>query len=404
MKKLSLFLILLLVGFPQLSETIYSPALPNLTQSLQTTATLAEFTLSIYFIGFALGVFLWGALSDRYGRRPMLLLGVAIYIMASLMCGVSQTINSLLIWRLLQAFGASTGSVITLTMMRDVFDGKERNQIFSIVGGALAFAPAIGPFLGGFLSDSLGWTSNFYFLFLMGIAILGYSWTRLPETKPHNTLPVNTSDVRKLAWQMIADKNLLMHVVLIGACNGIIFGFYGEAPFIFMNILNFDPKVYGFLGLLIASASVVSSIVSHRLNENRMPLEIIKIGLLTTAAGSFLMTLLTLGGFIQTGAHTLAIIAYLVSLWVVFFGIGLIISNSLSIALKDYGDKVGTAGSLFSMFYYVLIALFTGLMGVIHTGSSITMSLMFLCLAMGMLLSFIWGVSEVAYTETSILE
>lgn len=388
MKKLSILLVILLIGFPQLSETIYTPALPNLTESLHTTATLAEFTLSIYFIGFALGVLLWGSLSDHYGRRPMLLLGIVIYIIGTFLCGISQSVTSLLTWRLLQAFGASTGSVITQTMMRDISDGTKRNQIFSIVGGALAFAPAVGPFVGGFLSDNFGWTSNFFFLLIIGITILGYSWIRLPETRPAHTDSVNFREICKLAFQMIVDKNILKHAILIGSCNGIIFSFYGEAPFIFINILNFNPKTYGILGIVIASATIVSSTLSHRLNESKMPSEIIKWGVLSTIGGSSTIFLMTILEGVSQGTHPFTITCYIGSLWTIFFGVGLIISNSLGIALKDYTTKVGSAGSLFGMLYYVLISLFTGLMGFIHNGTAFPMSLLFLLLSMGMFIIF----------------
>src|SRR5580692_6531866 len=147
-KKLSISLLIALVGFPQISETIYTPALPNVANGLQASAYMVEATLSIYFLGFALGVLLWGTISDWCGRRNAMLMGIIVYGIGTLGCANVGTIEALLAWRFLQAFGASVGSVLTQTILRDSYNGEERTKLFSVMSGALAFSPAIGPVLG----------------------------------------------------------------------------------------------------------------------------------------------------------------------------------------------------------------------------------------------------------------
>lgn len=146
-KGLSIGLLIALVGFPQISETIYTPALPDVANGLSASAYMVEATLAIYFLGFAIGVLLWGIISDYCGRRNAMLVGLLVYGIATLGCASSKSIEILLAWRLLQAFGASVGSVITQTILRDSYDGAERTKLFSVMSGALAFSPAIGPII-----------------------------------------------------------------------------------------------------------------------------------------------------------------------------------------------------------------------------------------------------------------
>lgn len=153
--KLSLGLVLALVGFPQISETVYTPALPEVAKGLSASVHAVEATLAIYFAGFAVGVFIWGVVSDYIGRRKAMLFGLVTFMFSCVACALSQSVQTLLFWRFVQAFGASVGSVITQTMLRDLYDGKKRAQIFSILSGAPAFSPALGPFIGVLLVSIL---------------------------------------------------------------------------------------------------------------------------------------------------------------------------------------------------------------------------------------------------------
>ncbi len=375
---LSIGLIGLLLGFPQMSETIYTPSLPDLANGLKVGEDWAEFTLSIYFIGFALGVFVWGVIADRLGRRPALLCGLGIYALGSWGCYQSDHIFSLLAWRFLQAYGASAGSVVTQTMIRDIYSGVRRNQIFSIVGGVLALSPAIGPLLGGYLDEVAGWRGNFAFLIGMGGFLLAYTFFKLPETKPIEVK--QRTPFGQVFLQFIKDPRVLGYAILIGGTNGIIFSYYAEAPFIFIEILHLTPIQYGLSGIVIAVASVGASLISHRLNSHHYQHEqIILMGCYLMALAALALTFLAYEGiFIDVSGLHLSFILGLVSL--LFFGIGLVIPNALSHALSAYQHSIGTAGALFGLLYYILIAGFTFLMGLLHDGTALPMPLYFFIL------------------------
>ncbi len=369
--KISLPLLIALVGFPQISETIYTPALPAVTQSLNTTAYLVEATLTIYFFGFALGVLLWGTISDKIGRKSTMLAGISLYGIATVICGQASSIETLLIWRLFQAFGASVGSIITQTILRDAYDGAERTKLFSTMAGALAFSPAIGPLLGGFITQYFGWRANFISLSFLAVTLLLWTFLTLKETRPKTVNSYSFSEKKKLAFFMLSSKQLWGHILLISGTNGILFGFYQEAPFVFIEQLKLSPSMYGCFGLLIAGATMLASRVSYLKSQDWPGNLLITAGSLSIFFGGAFFFLLTFSGVLFLGKLSLAYALF--ALFLIFFGIGLIIPNSLSNALKSYQTASGTAGSIFGGCYYFLIAMCTWLMGIVHNGTALSL-------------------------------
>jgi len=364
---IGLSLIFGLVSLPQISETIYTPALPEVAKGLAASAQAVEATLSMYFLGFAFGVFIWGICSDLIGRRQTMILGLIIYIVSCVGCLMSQSIHILLAWRLLQAVGASVGSVVSQTMLRDVYDGKKRAKIFALISAALSLSPAIGPVIGGLLSGGLGWRSNFAFLIILGIILTLWAFWKLPETRPEHVEIPGRKAYGDLCRRMFSSITLWGHVLLIGATNGIIFCFYQEAPFIFIDQMGLSPGVYGLLGLVVASATIVSAKLSYRLSGWYAPESLITVGAFTATSGGMALILMQQLGLFQF--HGLIYIV--IGLFTTFVGVGLIIPNSLSIALKNFQDLVGTAGSIFGALYYLVIALATWGMSILHDGSAL---------------------------------
>lgn len=372
-KKLSIALLIALVGFPQISETIYTPALPAVANGLLASAYMVEATLAIYFLGFALGVLLWGMISDWCGRRTAMLAGLIVYGMATLGCATAASVEALLAWRFLQAFGASVGSVITQTMLRDLYEGKERTKLFAIMSGALAFSPAIGPLLGGFISEFMGWRANFWVLASLSIILGIWSFFFLPETRPKNIQHLSKSKIALLFMDMLKNRVLWGHILLISGANGVLFGFYQEAPFVFIEQLGMEPSHYGFFGLVIAAATILAARISYAGSHRFSYLKIIQCGAVCVCLGGVLFTLTVMSGIFAI--QTLGLLITIATLFVIFFGIGLIIPNSLSHALRSYQTAVGTAGSIFGGCYYCLIAMFTWSVGFLHNGTALPLPL-----------------------------
>lgn len=211
------------------AETIYTPSLPNIAIELNSTPPIVEFTLTIYLIGFAIGTFFWGHLSDRIGRKNSLLSGLIFFILGCIFCYYSYSITELMISRFIQAFGGSAGSVLGQAICRDAFTGAKLGKVYSIIGVALSIFPAIGPLTGGIIAEHDTWHSIFIVLSAFGVLAAIFVIIMLPETL--------TKDNRKnipitgVMLQMRQDRKVLGFAVIIGICNGILFSYFAEGAF-----------------------------------------------------------------------------------------------------------------------------------------------------------------------------
>ncbi|MGE7926543.1 multidrug effflux MFS transporter [Lysinibacillus xylanilyticus] len=376
----SLLLMIVLVAFPQISETIYSPSLPDLSEALNASNRSVQLTLSIYFIGFAIGVFCWGWISDFIGRRPAMLGGLIFYSIGSFMCFYAETITFLLVSRFIQAFGAATGSIITQTILRESVSGSKRHAMFAQISAVIAFTPAVGPLIGGWVDQALGFRAVFFVLVAMSILLFIYAYFRLPETTDKTTR--KRIAIFPVVKRIISSPRVLVFGLLIGGINGVLFSYYAEAPFIFINHFNLSPGLYGFLGIIVALASIIGAMISKRLVNKYRPEKVIHLGSLVMTVGALLLLIVSTLPL----SNIVLLMGILVSIFITLLGSGIALPNCLSLALVSFQDVIGTAGAIFSLGYYLLVSLITSGMSFLHNGSLMIMPLYFFSLSMILLL------------------
>lgn len=346
-----LWLLTLLIMFPQLVETIYSPALPDIAMSFQVSNERAAQTLSVYFVAFAGGVALWGWLSDCIGRRPAMMAGLLCYGIGSAMAMMATDFSVLLLARMVAAIGAAAGSVVVQTMLRDSYESTALARIFSGMGAALALSPVLGLVSGGWLVSLYGHTGVFIALVSLAIMLLILTAVVLPETQPKNILRVQ---IATLASRMIRDGELWKNVMLIALLNTMLFSYYSLAPFLFGQ-LGWTSRAFGWTGLLLALASLSASLLNRRL---------LTTGLLQEQLVRYACILALLSGvtawWLQQSVWILVPVAGVVIAY------GVAIPNVLSQALRHYREQAGAAGALFGLSYYLLLGLLLGLAGMVQ--------------------------------------
>lgn len=305
------WLVVGLMMFPQMVETIYSPVLTHIATEFRVSEGQASQTLSVYFLAFAAGVVCWGRLCDLIGRRPAMLAGLLTYGAGTLLALLATQFETLLLARVIAAFGAAVGSVVTQTMLRDSYQGSDLARVFSVMGIALSLSPVLGLVSGGLLADGLGYLGVFGALLALAIGLLLMACWQLPETRPATTQRVA---LWPLACRMVRDTGLWRRAALVALFNTMLFGYYSLAPFLFAS-LGLSAGEFGYSGIVLASGS----------------------SWLVWASQASLWFLLPMTG---------VVIAF-----------GLAIPNVLSQALLAYREVAGSAGALFGLGYYLLLSL-----------------------------------------------
>jgi predicted MFS family arabinose efflux permease len=335
-----LTLAIALLMFPQIAQTLYSPALADIGQAFAVTPERAAQMLSVYFLAFAFGVITWGRLCDRIGRRPSMLCGLATYAGASLWALSADAFSTLLAAQALAAFGAAVGSVVTQTVLRDRFRGAELAQVFSMMGIALAASPAIGLFSGASLVQGFGYQGVVGALLLLSIGLLMWCWRTLPETRPQN---VKTPALFETFGRMLCDLQIWRSALLVASFNIALFSYYSLGPFLFER-LGLSAQAFGYSGVVLALGSGLGAWLNKRLLQKGLgSSRLIQLASLLGLMGGVGVWLLQ-----DSGLFVLAM------LWVVL-GFGMAIPNILGAALVNYTDRLGTAGAVFGLFYYCVM-------------------------------------------------
>lgn len=349
--KPSLGLMVVLMMFPQIVETIYSPVLPHIATQFGVSVTAASQTLSIYFLAFALGVIVWGVVADRLGRRRTMLFGLSVYAASAAAAVLAPNFEALMVARGVSAFGIAVGSVVTQTMLRDSYDGTALSKVFSYMGMGISISPVVGMISGGFLAEWGGHSYVFIALSGLALVLLSVSILKLPETMPANT---QASALFDLLQQMIRDRGIWRNALLVAAFNILLFSYYLQGPFLFEQ-LGYSSSQFGRSGVVLAVGTFAGSLLNKWLVQHGFT----QLRLLTIA--SILGLFGAIGVYILQGS-----LWFLLSMVFVVMGFGIGIPNILSQALVNYKSQAGSAGAIFGLLYYLMIGGGLALAGIVQ--------------------------------------
>lgn len=371
-------LIVALTSLGPLSTDFYLPALPAIARALGTDTAGAQLTLSVYLLGFGFGQLLIGPLSDRFGRRPVMLWGMAVFVLSSAACAVAPTIETLVAARLVQAFGACVGPVLGRAVVRDVYGPHEAARVLSHVATATALAPLAAPILGGWLSASFGWRSTFFTLTGYGLVLAAMVWTVLKETNRHPD-PHAMQPSRMVANYGVLLADRVYRGALLTGCGAFaaLFAFISGSPFVYIELYGMSPQQMGFAFGANVTGFMVGTVLSARLSRRLGAGWMIRSGVLLGAACGLLMAGLVLAGV----NHPAAIMG---PMWGVTMAIGLVMPNATALGLAGYPKMAGAAASLMG---FVQMGLGAGAGMIVGHGVQASATPLALTVAGGMLFS-----------------
>lgn len=272
----SLLTLLLLVSYPSVGAVLFTPALPVIADYFQISAAVAQLTVTLFLIGYALGQLPYGPLSNKIGRKPALYIGLGISIFGALLCGVAGIFDLfwlLILARIIAALGASVGLMMALTIVSDYYEPDAGRKKLAFVIIAFAIAPGAAVTLGGFVTQILGWESTFYLQALYGI-ILWLLCSRLPETSTQlSDEPFSVKLMIDSYIHRCKNPKLFVASFIQGSCTSFVYIFAALAPFMVIHVLGLSPSVYGLLNLIPAVGMILGSVISnfthHQISAHR---------------------------------------------------------------------------------------------------------------------------------------
>lgn len=327
-----------LAAIGMLSTNIYLPALPVIGQALNADADTVRLTLTVYLAVFAVCQLIAGPLSDRYGRRPLVVAGLSLFFAATLLCATAQSVEVLILGRALQAVGACAASVIGRAMARDLFDGASLSKALGLIMTGVAVAPGFGPLLGGLLQEGLGWRAPFYAVAGFGIVILAIVLARLGETRPAGTLPPGIGSAFAAYGDLLSNSLFLLPALATTCALGSLFAFFAGAPGLFIAEYGQSPTAFGLISSFTVFAVFAGGYSAPKLLRRFGPVMATRLGFMVLSAGGALM----LAQVSALPGPWPAIGALLVFL----YGIGIVNPLTVAAALQPFPQRAGAAAAL----------------------------------------------------------
>ena len=330
-----------LTGLTALSIDMSLPAMPQLQQAFGAGVSAVQLTLSVFLAGFALGQVFCGPLSDRFGRRPVLVAGLALFTVAGFVCAGSTSLQMLVAFRFVQGMGASVGPVVARAIVRDRFDARRSAAVLSQMTQVMIVAPLLAPTLGGYMLVYLGWPSIFLVLGASGALMTLLCWRYLPETS--TSKPEQTDDETTGAGSLrglLAHRASLRQALTTCFAYAGMFAYVSASPFILMEVFGVEEQNFGYFFALTAAALLVSATVNRSLLRRRTPsLVILRRGVLVVFAAGLALGLAAWLGFGGLAGVLLPMMAYM-------FGQGLLMPNATAAAMEPHGQSAGLISSL----------------------------------------------------------
>lgn len=378
------FFILVFVSLGQVAMDVYLPSMPSMVHDLHADSHSVQMTMNIFLFGYAGSQLFYGALADCYGRRPVILGGLSIFCIASLMIVLMNSIQEIILFRLLQGIGVGAASTLSRTILRDVFAGQRLATMSAYMGIAWSIVPLIAPVMGGYIQHYLGWRYNFLLISLIGIIMLLLTLLRLEESLPK-------SSQRSLQWMVLiqdyrhilSSANFIFHMFLLIIMYSTMVAFNLIAPFLFQVQLKFTPAHYGWIILLIAAGNILGSTVNARLVQVMSLSMAIWCGLACYLFWAIILFAFALG-------HHLSMWTLMIPNFLIFFASGIVYPCATAASLLPFSDRAGSAGALYGFIVIVSGSIVGVIMSSLSTNTLLPLASCLLVLALSGVASFFW--------------
>lgn len=353
--RVPLWLLALFTFSGTLGMHIFVPAMPVAALDLGAGTSAMQMTVSLYIFGLALGQLVYGPLSDRFGRRPVLIAGLVLYTGAGVAAALAPDANALIVARLFQAFGGCAGLVLGRAIVRDTALPREAARRLALMNLMVTVGPGVAPLVGGALAAATGWRSIFCLLAVLGVANILFAWRLLPETGP-SASNVKASKLARDYWNLLRSPTFLGYSIGGGCATTSLYAFIAAAPFIFVGELHRPAAEVGAYIAILVSGVWLGSILTSRLIVR------VALGRLLVGANALgiLAAFVLLGGVLT---HHLSVTLVIVTMFAFTVGVGIAAPAALTQAISVNPRVIGSASGLYGFTQMAVGALCTALAG-----------------------------------------
>lgn len=364
-----LFLLVILSMLGPLTLNILLPSLPGMVVDLKAPKESVQLTLSLYLVGTAVSQLFLGPLADRFGRRPVVLWALVLYVIASLAAFFAPNVELLIIARITQSFGASAGLSLGRTMIRDRHDQNSAASLIGYVTMAMVVAPMLAPSIGALIDIHFGWRAILLACSLLGVASFLVALNRLPETRPATLVAVTGREVVRRSLALIGNGQFMAFWAASGFCSGMFFAFLGAAPYLMIEALGRDKTEYGLWFMSLSIGYAIGNFVSGRYARNLGISRLIFLGNLIGISGTILLLICALLGYFSP-------LTLFIPAMVTTFGNGLVMPNAISGGIGVDAKAAGAASGLMGFGQSCIGAIMSFLAGSFATQSPLPLALL----------------------------
>lgn len=369
---MKLLLTLLLAGLTMvgpLAIDTYLPSFPAIAQEFNASPMAIQQTLSLFLFTFAFMMLFYGTLSDSFGRRPVILWSLVLYVLASLGGALAGSFGFLLGARVLQGLASGAGSVIGRAIVQDRFEGMAAQKILGNIMMVFGLAPAIAPVLGGWLQVAFGWRSIFWFLTAFGVLMWVAVWRWLPESlPPEKRHPLHLGAIARNYWMVLKHRRFLLLSVALGAAFGGFALYIGSAAYFIMHILHLPETAFAWLFIPLISGHVLGATASGKLAHRLAPPALIRLSFGLMAVSAVL-------NVAYNWFFTATVPWAVLPLFLYSFALALAMPPLTLAGMNLFPNHSGLAASMQSFLQMMLFALVSGLVAPLLFGSALHLAL-----------------------------
>ncbi|GGY40477.1 multidrug effflux MFS transporter [Streptomyces djakartensis] len=380
------FLLGSLTAVPPLAMDMYLPSLPEVTRSLHAPAATVQLTLTACLAGMALGQLVVGPMSDRWGRRRPLLTGLAVFVVATVLCALAPTVGLLIAFRLAQGLAGAAAIVIARAVVRDLYDGMAMARFFSNLMLISGVAPIVAPLIGGQVLRVTDWRGVFVVLTAIGVLIGTLVWARLPETlEPAERHSGGVGEALRAMRGLLADRCFAGYMLTGGFAFAALFAYISASPFVIQEIYGASPQTFSLLFGVNSVGLVLVGQINGKILVGRVSLDrVLGIGLTVVITAATALLLMSTGVFGEVGLAPVA-----VALFVLMSAMGITLPNTQALALMRTKHAAGSASALLGTSSFLIGAIASPLVGVAGEDTAVPMAVVQLAAALVALVCFV---------------